>query len=110
MRALGESESFPFPFLFIFGGFDIVWFLVAISESLSLSSAVGVLLAVVFVGICFVMAVSALLEGKTKSPRLLPKLDNQASFLNLFTAVPVIVTAFTFHFNGKKFLALEMVY
>ncbi|GFZ15084.1 transmembrane amino acid transporter family protein [Actinidia rufa] len=52
-----------------------------------------------FVGICFVMAISALLEGKTKSPRLLPKLDNQASFLNLFTAVPVIVTAFTFHFN-----------
>ncbi|XP_057475994.1 amino acid transporter AVT6C-like [Actinidia eriantha] len=68
-------------------------------ESLSLSSAVGVLLAVVFVGICIFMAVSALLEGKTKSPRLLPKLDNQASFLNLFTAVPVIVTAFTFHFN-----------
>ena len=101
---------FLFLFYFIFWGFDIVWFLVAISESLSLSSAVGVLLAVVFVGICLVMVVSALLEGKTKSPRLLPKLDNQASFLNLFTAVPVIVLAFTFHFNGKKFLALEMVY
>ncbi|KAK3003181.1 hypothetical protein RJ639_018079 [Escallonia herrerae] len=68
-------------------------------ESLRFSSAVSVLLAVVFVGICSVMAISALLEGKTKSPRLLPRLDNQASFFNLFTAVPVIVTAFTFHFN-----------
>lgn len=68
-------------------------------ESLRFSSAVSVLLAVVFVGICSVMAISALLQGKTKSPRLLPKLDNQASFFNLFTAVPVIVTAFTFHFN-----------
>ncbi|KAK2982444.1 hypothetical protein RJ640_026287 [Escallonia rubra] len=70
-----------------------------IIESLRFSSAVSVLLAVVFVGICSVMAISALLAGKTKSPRLLPQLDNQASFFNLFTAVPVIVTAFTFHFN-----------
>ncbi|XP_052183586.1 amino acid transporter AVT6C-like isoform X2 [Diospyros lotus] len=68
-------------------------------ESLRFSSAVSVLLAVVFVGICFVMAISALLEGTTKSPRLLPQLDNGISFFNLFTAVPVIVTAFTFHFN-----------
>ncbi|CAK9135862.1 unnamed protein product [Ilex paraguariensis] len=68
-------------------------------ESLRFSSAVSVLLAVVFVGICSVMAISALLEGKTESPRLLPQLDNGASFFNLFTAVPVIVTAFTFHFN-----------
>lgn len=68
-------------------------------EELWLSSAVSVSLALVFVGICSVMAISAVLEGKTKSIRLLPELDNQASFFNLFTAVPVIVTAFTFHFN-----------
>ncbi|KDP21692.1 hypothetical protein JCGZ_03363 [Jatropha curcas] len=68
-------------------------------ESLSFSSAVSVLLAVVFVGISSVMAISALIEGKTKTPRLLPHLDNQVSFFDLFTAVPVIVTAFTFHFN-----------
>lgn len=68
-------------------------------ESLRFSSAISVLLAVVFVGICSVMAIYALVEGKTKSPRLLPHLDNKTSFFDLFTAAPVIVTAFTFHFN-----------
>ncbi|XP_010256978.1 PREDICTED: probable sodium-coupled neutral amino acid transporter 6 isoform X1 [Nelumbo nucifera] len=68
-------------------------------ESLRFTSAISVLLAVVFVGISAVIALSALWEGKTKTPRLLPDLVNQASFFDLFTAVPVIVTAFTFHFN-----------
>ncbi|KAL2558399.1 Transmembrane amino acid transporter family protein [Forsythia ovata] len=68
-------------------------------ESLWLSSAVSVFLAVVFVGICSVMAITALVKGETITPRLVPQLDNGTSFFNLFTAVPVIVTAFTFHFN-----------
>ena len=71
-------------------------------ESLKFSSAISVLLAVIFVGICSVMAIVALIEGKTKNPRLVPQLDKQTSFFDLFTAVPVIVTAFTFHFNGKN--------
>lgn len=68
-------------------------------EFLSMSSAVAVLLAVVFVGICSAMAISATVKGETKSIRLLPQLDDQTAFFNLFTAIPVIVTAFTFHFN-----------
>ncbi|KAK4480674.1 hypothetical protein RD792_013752 [Penstemon davidsonii] len=68
-------------------------------DSLWLSSAVSVFLAVVFVGICTVMAITALIKGETKSPRIVPQFDDGASFFNLFTAVPVIVTAFTFHFN-----------
>ncbi|MBA0839731.1 hypothetical protein Goarm_005434 [Gossypium armourianum] len=68
-------------------------------ESLRYSSAISVFLAVVFVGISSVMAIMALLEGKTNSPRMVPELDNKAAFFDLFTAVPVIVTAFTFHFN-----------
>ncbi|KAK1416443.1 hypothetical protein QVD17_32234 [Tagetes erecta] len=68
-------------------------------ELLSMSSAVAVLLAVVFVGICTAMAVSAVIKGESRSIRMLPQLDDQASFFNLFTAIPVIVTAFTFHFN-----------
>ncbi|EXB25861.1 hypothetical protein L484_012287 [Morus notabilis] len=68
-------------------------------ESLRFSSAVSVLLAVIFVAICSVMAIIALVQGKTKNPRLIPELDQQTSFFDLFTAVPVIVTAFTFHFN-----------
>ncbi|PON79063.1 Amino acid transporter, transmembrane domain containing protein [Parasponia andersonii] len=68
-------------------------------ESLKFSSAISVLLAVVFVAICSVMAIIALFQGKTKNPRLVPELDTQTSFFDLFTAVPVIVAAFTFHFN-----------
>nr|GMD57670.1 probable sodium-coupled neutral amino acid transporter 6 [Ipomoea batatas] len=68
-------------------------------ESLWWSSAIAVLLAVVFVGICIGMAIYALVKGETQTPRMLPELDGSASFIQLFTAVPVIVSAFTFHFN-----------
>ncbi|XP_010534637.1 PREDICTED: putative sodium-coupled neutral amino acid transporter 7 [Tarenaya hassleriana] len=68
-------------------------------EKLAISSAISVLLAVLFVIISAVLAISALVQGKTKNPRLFPELDEGGSFFNLFTAVPVIVTAFTFHFN-----------
>lgn len=67
-----------------------------------MSSAVAVLLAVVFVGICSAMAVTAVVKGQSRSIRLLPHLDDQEAFFNLFTAIPVIVTAFTFHFNGEN--------
>ncbi|CAM8955406.1 unnamed protein product [Rhodiola kirilowii] len=67
-------------------------------DSLKFSSAVSFLLAVIFVGISSVMAISAVIDGKAKSPRLVPELQNGDAF-SLFTAVPVIVTAFTFHFN-----------
>ncbi|KAF8402541.1 hypothetical protein HHK36_010626 [Tetracentron sinense] len=78
-------------------------------ESLRFTSAISVLLAVVFVGISSVMAIVALCQGKTESPRLLPDLPSQASIFNLFTAVPVIVTAFTFHFNAELRQPSDMV-
>lgn len=68
-------------------------------ESLWLSSAISVFLAVVFVGICTAMAISALVHGETRTIDVFPELNKGVSFFNLFTAVPVIVTAFTFHFN-----------
>ncbi|KAI4306915.1 hypothetical protein L6164_030155 [Bauhinia variegata] len=68
-------------------------------ESLKFSSAISTLLAVAFVGICSGLAITAIAQGKTHTPRLLPQLDHRTSFFDLFTAVPVIVTAFTFHFN-----------
>ncbi|RDX61064.1 Amino acid transporter AVT6C, partial [Mucuna pruriens] len=68
-------------------------------ESLKFSSAIATLLALAFVAICSVLAVVAIVEGKTQSPRLFPRLDHHTSFFDLFTAVPVIVTAYTFHFN-----------
>ncbi|KAK2431059.1 Amino acid transporter avt6c [Trifolium repens] len=68
-------------------------------ESLKFSSAVSTLLAIAFVTICSVLAIIALVEGKTQTPRLVPRLDHETTFFDLFTAVPVIVTAYTFHFN-----------
>ncbi|XP_027335019.1 amino acid transporter AVT6C-like isoform X1 [Abrus precatorius] len=68
-------------------------------ESLKYSSAVSTLLAVAFVGICCGLAIAALVQGKTQTPRLFPQFDYQTSFFDLFTTVPVVVTAFTFHFN-----------
>ncbi|KAL0919539.1 hypothetical protein M5K25_011638 [Dendrobium thyrsiflorum] len=68
------------------------------TDSLRFTSAISVLLAVVFVLISSGMAIYALFQGTIKKPRLLPDLHNQ-SFLELFTAIPVIVVAFTFQFN-----------
>lgn len=66
------------------------------------SSAIAVLLALVFVGISSVMAIIYIVQGKAETPRMVPHMDKKTTFFDLFTAVPVIVTAFTFHFNGKN--------
>ncbi|XP_026388968.1 amino acid transporter AVT6C-like [Papaver somniferum] len=95
-----NTRSFAILFTVIFVVNPWVLFLVLLAaESLRFTSAVWVLLAVVFVAISTVLAISALWHGKTKTPRLLPVLENKASFFELFTAVPIIVSAFTFHFN-----------
>ncbi|CAI0400582.1 unnamed protein product [Linum tenue] len=47
------------------------------------------------------MPVYALIQGTTNNPRLLPKVDINSSFFELFTVAPVIVTTFTFHFKSK---------
>ncbi|XVE69508.1 hypothetical protein DITRI_Ditri09bG0157700 [Diplodiscus trichospermus] len=100
-----NSRAFAILFIVVFIMLPLVLFRRV--ESLRFSSAIAVFLAVLFVAISSVMAISALIEGKTESPRLLPHLDNKASFFKLFTAVPVIVTAFTFHFNVHP-IAFEM--
>ncbi|XVE69506.1 hypothetical protein DITRI_Ditri09bG0157500 [Diplodiscus trichospermus] len=92
-----NSRAFALLFTLVFILLPLVLFKRV--ESLRFSSAISVFLAVLFVAISSVLAIMALLEGKTNSPRLLPHLDNNTSFFDLFTAVPVIVAAFTFHFN-----------
>ncbi|KAI3880893.1 hypothetical protein MKX03_032718 [Papaver bracteatum] len=66
-------------------------------ESLRYTSAVSVFLAVVFVSITMSMAIFSFWEGEQTTTRLLPAEDS--SFSKLFTAVPIIVTAFTFQPN-----------
>ncbi|KAG1365655.1 Amino acid transporter AVT6C [Cocos nucifera] len=68
-------------------------------DSLRLTSAISVLLAVVFMCISSGMALFALFQGTARTPRLLPDFARLSNAFELFTAVPVIVVAFTFHFN-----------
>ncbi|KAK7300464.1 hypothetical protein RJT34_11308 [Clitoria ternatea] len=67
-------------------------------DSLRYSSAISILLALVFVAICSSMAFSALLSGKSESLRILPDFS-QVTSLDLFTTIPVFVTGFGFHVN-----------
>ncbi|KAL5711472.1 hypothetical protein ACHQM5_021923 [Ranunculus cassubicifolius] len=98
-----NSRAFTLLFTVIFIMLPLV--LLRRVESLRFTSALSVFLAVVFVFISSVMAISALWHGKTETPRLLPDLAHRTSFFELFTAVPVIVTAFTFHFNVHPIVA-----
>ena len=70
-------------------------------DSLRFTSAISILLAVVFMLISLGIAVYALLKGTATMPRMLPDFSRLSSPFELFTAVPVIVVAFTFHFNGN---------
>lgn len=68
-------------------------------DSLRFTSAVSILLAAVFMLISMGIALYALFSGTAKVPRMLPDFSRLSSPFELFTAVPVIVVAFTFHFN-----------
>ncbi|KAG5402294.1 hypothetical protein IGI04_016901 [Brassica rapa subsp. trilocularis] len=93
-----NTRFFSLLFIFVFLFLPLV--LCRRVDRLALSSAISFLLALLFVIISSVLAIVALVQGRTKSPRLFPDLNNGGqSFFNLFTASPVIVTAFTFHFN-----------
>ncbi|KAK8950071.1 hypothetical protein KSP40_PGU020428 [Platanthera guangdongensis] len=68
-------------------------------DSLRYTSTLSVALAVVFVVITAGIAVVKLLNGSISMPKLFPEIPNLASVWNLFTAVPILVTAFICHFN-----------
>ncbi|TVU30727.1 hypothetical protein EJB05_22362, partial [Eragrostis curvula] len=68
-------------------------------DSLRYTSAVSILLAVVFIVISLGISIYAVIKGTVKMPRMFPDFSRLSSPFELFTAVPVIVVAFTFHFN-----------
>uniref|UniRef100_A0ACD5VVP0 Uncharacterized protein n=1 Tax=Avena sativa TaxID=4498 RepID=A0ACD5VVP0_AVESA len=68
-------------------------------DSLRFTSAVSILLAAVFMLITMGIAVYTILSGTAKMPQMLPDFSRLSSPFELFTAVPVVVLAFTFHFN-----------
>lgn len=68
-------------------------------DSLRFTSALSVALAVVFLVITVGITVIKLINGSISMPRLLPDVTDVTSFLNLFTVVPVLVTAYICHYN-----------
>lgn len=70
------------------------------ADSLSYTSALSVALAVVFLVITVGITVFKLINGTILMPRLLPDVTSVTSFFNLFTVVPVLVTAYICHYNG----------
>ncbi|XP_065870297.1 amino acid transporter AVT6C-like [Euphorbia lathyris] len=68
-------------------------------DSLKYTSAISVLLALVFIAITSSMAISAMLQGKTQKLRLFPDFSNESSIFDLFTTIPVFVTGLAFHVN-----------
>jgi len=68
-------------------------------DSLKFTSALSVGLAVVFLVIMVGIALIKISTGTVVMPRLFPEVYDLASFFNLFTVVPVLVTAYICHYN-----------
>lgn len=68
-------------------------------DSLSYTSALSVALAVVFVVITAGIAIIKVINGTVAMPKLFPELDGLSSVWKLFTAIPVLVTAYICHYN-----------
>jgi len=68
-------------------------------DSLSYTSTISVALAVVFVIITAGIAIVKLIGGQIPMPKLFPVVPDLASVWELFTAVPVLVTAYVCHYN-----------
>ncbi|XP_028764763.1 amino acid transporter AVT6A-like isoform X2 [Neltuma alba] len=68
-------------------------------DSLRFTSALSVGLAVVFLVIAVGISIVKIIIGGIEMPKLFPVITNMSSFLNLFTVVPVLVTAYICHYN-----------
>ncbi|KAJ0492651.1 putative amino acid transporter, transmembrane domain-containing protein [Helianthus annuus] len=68
-------------------------------DSLSVTSGLAVALAVVFLIVLAGIAIVKMASGSLPMPRFLPDVTDLNSVWNLFTAVPVLVTAYICHFN-----------
>ncbi|XP_076919078.1 amino acid transporter AVT6A-like [Bidens hawaiensis] len=68
-------------------------------DSLRITSGLAVALAVVFLIVTAGIAIFKMVTDSLPLPRLLPNVTDINSVWNLFTAVPVLVTAYICHFN-----------
>lgn len=68
-------------------------------DSLSLTSAASVALAVLFVVVACSIAFIKLLEGRIEAPRMFPDIGSKKAILDLLVVVPVTTNAYVCHFN-----------
>ncbi|PPR85995.1 hypothetical protein GOBAR_AA34694 [Gossypium barbadense] len=68
-------------------------------DSLSMTSAASVALAVVFVMVCFAVAFIKLIEGKIEAPRRSPDFGSKMEILDLLVVIPIMTNAYVCHFN-----------
>ncbi|CAI9280751.1 unnamed protein product [Lactuca saligna] len=68
-------------------------------DSLSLTSAASVALAVVFVVVAFGVAFIKLVRGEIEPPRLTPDFGSTKAILDLLVVIPIMSNAFVCHFN-----------
>ncbi|MQM07830.1 hypothetical protein Taro_040679 [Colocasia esculenta] len=68
-------------------------------DSLSLTSAASVALAVVFVVVSCIIALIKVAAGSIRTPRMGPDLSSRAAILDLLVVVPIMTNAYVCHFN-----------
>ncbi|KAG2723168.1 hypothetical protein I3760_02G158800 [Carya illinoinensis] len=68
-------------------------------DSLSLTSAASVALAIVFVVVACVIAFIKLVEGQIEAPRLGPDFGSKKAILDLLVVIPIMTNAYVCHFN-----------
>jgi amino acid permease len=71
-------------------------------DSLSLSSAASVALAVVFVVVSCIIALIKIAEGKISMPRMGPDFSSREAMLDLLVVIPIMTNAFICHFNVQS--------
>ncbi|KAL0665530.1 hypothetical protein Bca4012_102368 [Brassica carinata] len=68
-------------------------------DSLSVTSAASVALAVVFVVVCFAVAAIKLVQGTIDTPRMSPDFSSKEAILDLLVVIPIMSNAYVCHFN-----------
>lgn len=68
-------------------------------DSLSLTSAASVALAVLFVVVACVIALIKLAEGRVEAPRMGPDFGSKKAILDLLVVIPIMTNAYICHFN-----------
>ncbi|PPR89518.1 hypothetical protein GOBAR_AA31167 [Gossypium barbadense] len=68
-------------------------------DSLSMTSAASVALAVIFVVVCFAVAFIKLIEGKLEALRMSPDFGSKMEILDLLVVIPIMTNAYVCHFN-----------